>query len=521
MKPLHLALLGTWATLSAYGLTTPAPRIDTPSGQYTLTPITVEGTAAGGSSITSVQYLVNGNGPLTATQPNTNNWNKWQATIDLTAGSNLFQVYAVGSNGVSPTNSGHYFLVVKSPITVSIVGSGTIVKNYNGQQLVEDRKYTMVAMPGKGQVFKGWSGTESSTQESLTFLMQAGENLTATFEASPFTNGLTGVYDGLFYVAGNQSESNSGYLTLKLGGDGKFSGGVALDGQSNHFNSQFNAEGSAQWTVHRTKKTDLSFSVMLDLSGANGLTGSVSSASTNPALAFNATVQAYQELEEASNYDGYYNWAMNGSGTGGSGPEGHSYGTANVSPNGKVVINLFLSDGSTAFVSSRLTKGGFFPLYIPLYAREGSLSGWLTFTHIGLTSNPVDWFKDSIEHGPYTNGFALTGLSLALSPYLKGTNTLGTSNVVVTLSAGDISGVVTDFGTFRAKGIVPLSSSASNGVVSFNVTNGIFVGSFIDPADGKTNAIHGALVQPTMEALGYFIYSNHLSGNVLISPGSP
>jgi Divergent InlB B-repeat domain len=523
MKAKHffVVLLGLWAVLStqsAHALTAPAPHISTASGQYTTNQITVEGTARANSGITSIQYLFNGSGPYSATQPNTNNWNKWQATVSLNAGTNIFQVWAVGTNGLSPTNSAHYFLIVKSPITVSVVGSGKVVPNYNGKQLIIDHSFSMVAVPGSGQVFAGWSGTVTSNHALLNFEMQSGENLTATFEPSPFTNGLTGIYDGLFYDTNSPSETSSGYLTLTLGGDhGVFSGSIMLDGQTKSFAGQFAGDGSAQLTIKRPANGNLSLSLSLDLSGVNGLTGSIVCASTNSTNAFDAPLQAYRLISENSNYMGYYTWAMNGSlFDGGTGPEGYSYGTATIPPKGNAALSLYLSDGVSTIAKSGLTEGGLLPLYLSLNGSHGSLSGWLKFATNGLTVNTMEWFKKPVMSGFYTNGFTLTNLPLVLSPYLKGTNTLGSSNVVVQLSGGDLTSALIDFVTLGAG--TNFSVTDTNHIaVSLDLKTGIFTGTFIDPADGQSAPLHGALVQPSLEAFGFFMPTNHLSGGATIT----
>jgi hypothetical protein len=489
------------------------PHISTPSGQYTTNQITVEGTAVGGSAITSIQYLFNGAGPFTATQPNTNNWNKWQAAVMLNAGSNVFQVWAVGTNGVSHTNTARYFLIVKTPITVTIVGSGHVVPNYNGKDLIVDHSYTMVALRSPGQVFAGWSGTVASDHSALTFQMQEGENLTATFVPSPFTNGLTGVYDGLFYPSSNPSETNSGYLTLTLGGDnGMFSGSLTLDGQTKFFASQFDGAGAAQFTVARPVRGNLVVSLSLDLSGVNGVTGTI--VCTNSTNAFSATVQAYKIVSENANYEGYYTWYMNGSALGAAGPEGYSYGTVAVPKKGNAIVDVNLSDGSTTVVSHGLTAGGLLPLYISLNGGHGSLSGWLAFKTNDLTDNLMDWFKNPTALGSDTNGRALIGLSLRLCPYEKGTNTLGTNNVVVQFAGDDLTNTITDLATLDTPAGTNTVTDPNHVAVSLDLKTGLFTGTFLHPLSGKKLPIHGVLVQAAQGAFGYFMPADKTSGTV-------
>jgi hypothetical protein len=517
-RQLFVVLLGLSAAFSAHGnsaSSTREPHISTPSGQYTTNQITVEGTAVANSGITSIQYLLNGSGPYSAAQSNTNNWNKWQATVSLSAGTNTFQVWAVGTNGLSPTNSARYFLFVKSPITVSVVGSGKVVPNFSGQELVVGRSYTMVALPGRGQVFAGWSGTVTSDHADLKFEMRMGENMTATFEPSPFTSALTGVYNGLFYDTNSLSETSSGYFTVTLRGDqGIFSGSITLDGQTKPFAGQFDGNGSAQLTVSRPVKGDLALSLSLDLSGVTALTGTF--ICTNASNTFDASLQAYKVISQNSNYVGYYTWAMNGSLVEGApGPDGYSYGTVAVPSKGRATLSLFMSDGNSTIAAGGLTEGGLLPLYLSLDSGHGSLSGWLEFATNGATVNSVQWFKKPVVKGYYTNGFILTNLPLVLSPYQKGTNTLGTTNVVVQLSGSDLSGTLTDFVALGA-GTSFFVTDTNHIAVSLDLKTGIFTGTFIDPVDSRSAPLHGALVQPSLEAFGFFVPTNHLSGTVTI-----
>jgi hypothetical protein len=447
-----VVLAAVWTALSAQGaLATPEPHISTTSGRYTTKQATVEGTAAG-----------------------------------------------------------------HSEITVSVVRGGKVVPNYNDKSLSIGHAYTMVAVPDRGQVFAGWSGTVTSDHAVLNFTMQAGEALTATFEPSPFTNGLTGVYDGLFYDSNLLSEASSGYLTLTLGGeDGFFSGSIMLDGQRKSFGGQFDANGSAQLTIPRPVKQNLSLSLSLDLSGSNGLAGTV--ICTNSTNTFDASLQAYKVVRQTSDYAGYYTWAMNGSLiAGGAGPTGYSYGIATVPKQGAATVDLYLSDGSSTIVSGGLTEAGMLPLYVPLDKGHGSLSGWLTFANNGLTdTNYMQWFKKPTAQGYYPTGYALTNLPLALSPYEKGTNTLGTTNIVVQLSGGDLTNMLTDFVTLDA-GRKFIVTDTNKIAVSLNLKTGIFTGTFIDPMDGKSTSLRGALVQPEGEAFGLFTPNDHLSGALTI-----
>jgi hypothetical protein len=68
-----------------------------------------------------------------------------------------------------------------APVTVQIVGSGTVNPNLNGQRLTIGTKYSMTAKPKSGFSFAGWSGSLTSSKSKLTFTHTHGLTFTATF----------------------------------------------------------------------------------------------------------------------------------------------------------------------------------------------------------------------------------------------------------------------------------------------------------------------------------------------------
>lgn len=515
---------------SAHGQAPRRPSIRFPANnaRVTTNQITVSGNTTPGSGVTLVQYTIDGNGPFVATQLNANNWNNWQAPVSLTVGSNRFRVWDNGPGGASTSNSANYFLVVTNAITISIDGKGAVEPNYNRKELVIDKDYTVLAVPETGQFFAGWSGSVASSDPKLTFLMQSNMQLTATFVANPFTsNAPPGAYNGLFWDAESPSETNAGYLTLTLAGDGVFAGQISVDGRVNTFGGRFDTNGMAQLTLHRHKKGDLAVSLTMDLSGPNGLTGSVDSAGTNGTGAFAAQLQAYPGLIDADHrdkyFDGNYTLAMSGAGNGDPAvaPQGFSYATASVEGDGHVKLSLFLSDGATAIASGDLIANGYLPFYVSLYAGTGSVLGWIAFTNGSATTNyQIFWFKDPVANHSYADGFSLTGRTIWIDPRkapAPGANALDVTNALVQLTGSDLTLALTDPITLNAKGV---GSGANTNVVKISVKDrtGLFTGSFVDPVEGRTFLIHGVALESMREGLGYFLATNHLSGAVVITP---
>jgi hypothetical protein len=515
---------------SVHGQTLGRPTIQSPvnNARVTTNDITITGRTTPNSGVTSVQYTLDGQGPFTATQLNAANWNKWEATVPLTAGFNQFLVWATGAGGSSPTNSANYFLVVPSLIKIATNGDGMVLPDYNGGKLHIGQQYTIFAVPGKGHLFTGWSGSVASSDPILTFLMRSNMQLTATFVPSPYgSNDLSGPYGGLFWNADDPSETNAGLLTLTLASNAVFTGEIRLDGGMFAIASEFGPDGTANVTVRRHGKGNVAVALTLDLAGVNGLTGTIYSDGLNGAGAFTASLQAYRDFANTNHggksVAGNYTLAVSGAGSGdpAAAPQGFSYGAGSVNAAGLVNLRLFLSDGSTAIFSGNLTQNAYLPLYASLDGGAGSILGWVAFTNGGPTTNyQISWFKDPVNKGAYTNGFSLTGRTLWVDPFhppAHDTNALGLSNAVVQLTGGDLTLDLNDAVTLNAEG-VSLGANSNQVKVSLANHTGIFSGSFVDPIDGQTTSIHGVALESMHEGLGYFLGTNDLSGAALIGP---
>ena len=129
-----------------------------------------------------VWYQLNGGAWGSAT-----GWSNWSANVTLNPGTNLISAYAQDTAGNrSPTNSAVCTYVLTAPITVTVIGNGTVSGVTNGQRLELGKTVTLTANPGTGYVLTNWlvqvgGVTVLSTNKVTPFAMQSNLVLTATF----------------------------------------------------------------------------------------------------------------------------------------------------------------------------------------------------------------------------------------------------------------------------------------------------------------------------------------------------
>jgi hypothetical protein len=135
------------------------------------------GTAKDTAGVAAVFYQLNG-GDWTNAAGTAN----WTAGLTLTPGANTLRVYAVDtSTNFSTTNSVTFTYVVTAPLTVQIVGQGTVTPNLNGKLVAIGRPYSMMAKAGKGFKFQSWSGSINTNTTKLSFTGASNLVFTATF----------------------------------------------------------------------------------------------------------------------------------------------------------------------------------------------------------------------------------------------------------------------------------------------------------------------------------------------------
>ena len=124
-------------------------------------------------------------------------------------------------------------------------------------------------------------------------------------------------------------------------------------------------------------------------------------------------------------------------------PAGTGYGTATVSAAGTVTLSGVLSDNTTLFCRrpSGVSISNQWPLYIPLYGKLGSLSGWIDFTNgPSVLAGDAGWFRVGAYGKLYPAGFTNY-------PVISGsTFTNGTTRIPVLSQTNNLTAVVSGGG---------------------------------------------------------------------------
>lgn len=480
---------------------------------------------------------------------------------------------------------------VSRPLLVSAGAGGTVAAGFAPSSFREPgTSVTISATPAVGKVFDRWlttgtgpvSGlefdepanygvigiTEGSREVSgLTFRMQEGLVLQATFANNPFT-AVAGIYNGLvttdaaatitgggLTAPGNHTE---GFFTLTLMPTGAFSGKISVDGLDLNVAGVFDADLDARFGTTRAKTVSVlrpgkpALVVALKLAPGSGsntddaITGTVVqnyrtaitarsiivamkkyysgtapfqmpveflASSTSPA---DGRITAYFEMKEFPSQPAallsemYY-------------PQGHGYISMTVSKAGLCTYSGRLADNTIISGSMTATRSGtnlFAPLHIPLYAKQGCFICWLGFdadTGVMEDTSTVRWFRPYQDAQHYPDGW-VEGLVLDVkgavykaesgNSVLDGT-TAPTRTGTVDFSGGLVPVTITQAFTATKADVVTDADPIYSTTITR--TTGVITGNFshTDGTTTTTQPYYGIIYQkgpiPGPRGFGYFM----------------
>ena len=338
---------------------------------------------------------------------------------------------------------------------------------------------------------------------------------------------VAGVYRGLVQ-SNSPSQQTSGVISITAGTTGAFSAKLTMGGASYSFKGGFNNNGDGTSVILRAGATSLTVMLHIDLTnGTDQITGTVSDGTFTSDVTANLSV-FNSRSNPAMPYQGSYTVLLlpNPGDTGPDFPQGNGYGTIKLDAGGKIRFSATLGDGTRVSQSAIVSRDGAWPLYVAPYARQGLLSGWVTFTNIVGVSDlggTLSWFKPPTPGARfYPNRFA-TQIALLGSRYAVptiGTPALTVSNtacnLLVTSGAGDLASFVSNPVTLNVNNKVSLCGT--NGCkLTITTRTGLFSGSFVNPATAKSTAFRGALFQKQNDGAGLFLGADQ-TGFVTVEP---
>jgi hypothetical protein len=378
-------------------VTSPAP------GARTANPI-FKGTASDNAQVSSVTYwITNLNNGLTAgpsgyatLSTNGTTAKTWSFDADIAPGTNILYVQAADPSGnLSPIGTRRFFYEVPATLGLTITGSGvgTVTGAANNAQLNIGQTYALVAHPGQGSLFNTWTETTGGVKQTiygstLRFQMESNTVLVADFGTNMFF-GLSGVYNGLFFVTNDVEFETAGMLAnLVIGHAGGYSGRLLLDGATYSLAGTFSASG----TTVEDLKSGIALTMILD-----------SSAQINGAVVVGtntATLLATRAVPSLGN--ARYTMLMLPPANF---PAGDGYALI-LDHNGIATLSGGLADGTIFAQTVPVSSTGDVPVFANLYDKTGFLFGWIYLSNLDNSANGLEWIKKGSRASVlFPNGF--------------------------------------------------------------------------------------------------------------------
>ncbi len=497
--------------------------------------ITVQGTASDNLAVGSVQVYLNTNSPLTAT--GTNAWSI--ALTNIPPGTNTLTVEVVDTTGNRSQITRQFFRRVLVPLSLTFDPAGGTVTGATNTQLLDlTRGYKLVAKPKRGYLFDGWTGTVASAGTTIPFIMESNTALTAIFVTNLFP-WIKGTYNGLFYDT-NHSQvelESSGFLTLRVGDFGAYSGKLLKDGKSYPFRGTFGVDGTEFNFVERRGTNLLLIRMALDLTnGTDMLSGIVSNffrwetyetnASTITTNRFTNQWSAVLEADRAvwnsranpSPMAGKYTVLIAADTNTLNGPPGESFGKATVGTGGIVTLSGTLADTTKATQKISLSKSNQWPLYIPLHKGKGALLSWVKFDPTQTETDlggALSWIKQGQPTAKYYKAGFTNDTQIAGSAFVTPVSPdriLDLTTGVVAFTGGNLATDFTNRVTLGADNKV-INGSTNKLILSIQKSSGLMTGSVTPPEQTRSLPFKGAVLQKQNRA-GGFIPGTNETGRV-------
>jgi hypothetical protein len=314
-----------------------------------------------------------------------------------------------------------------------------------------------------------------------------------------------GIYNGLFFETNGVWQQSAGTLTLTVTRS-RYTGRVQIGNSKYPFSGTLDATGGITQGVLRRNQNPLRMQLQSDTNDVDLLVGSVGDGTwTAPLYADRAVFDG--RLSTTSDM-GRYTVVFMGDFTSTNTPGGESFGTINISKAGRIRFSGSLADGTKVTQATTVSKGGQWPLYLPLYQNQGALFAWLLFN--GSTNSDiagtVSWIRPQMPWTwYYPDGFAVLqdvwGSRYVAPP--KGTKVLDVSSARFEFNGMNLDRGITNHVTLDYRNKV--SNLEANGLsAAFTLSDGSLRGRVMDPVSWQWITFKGVALQKFGVAAGYF-----------------
>ena len=357
------------------------------------------------------------------------------------------------------------------------------------------QRATLVARPAPGFLFSAWlseNGETLSRNTTLVLEVNGPRQLTAAFVPGTYAP-FAGSYVGLHEDAGLPN----GFAKFELTRGGRFTGRVSFGRRTFRIRGTLNAEGTFSGTLGK-------FPLLLEIdrtSPTGVLTGTIFKDGT--ATTFAATQARFDASDPRISAGRFTMLLPAADPSDPSRPPGSGIATLKVFASGEARFTGSLADGVQIAGRSRVVAGNLLPIYVPTFRGKGLLAGTLAFRE--TTASDADgnlrWLRPPARRGGlYPEGFD-TLLPAVASRYTP--PPLTSSSATLRLSAGSLLDTLTRPIEFSRR-FVATSAGDPSLRLELDPETGLFSGSLRDRFEGENLRVHGAVLQKTNRASGYF-----------------
>jgi hypothetical protein len=347
------------------------------------------------------------------------------------------------------------------------------------------------------------SSNLSSAPRTGTITVQ-GQTYTIT--QSQQLQPVKGTYSALLDAPTNPVPAQAGIVTLTTTAKGSFTGTLQLGAKTYPLRGKLDIGGQARVSVRRPKLPALAVTLQVGPADSDLVSGNVSDGSWS--AGFSGARSVFDGRTTLAPQAGRYTIVVAGDPASQAFPAGDGFATLSVDKAGRIRLAGTLADGTAISRSGVVTKGGEWPLYLPLYAGQGFVIAPMNFTSTGSNdlSGPLTWTKLGMTTAKYfpSGFFLLTGASGSI--YTRppaGSSVLPLSSGQLVLSGGELTQAVTNQITL---GIDNRVTSVANTQIklTFIPSSGLFRGSAVNPATGEKLSLGGVVLQKSSFGSGLF-----------------